>query len=568
VARWLVTASVDEGSGTLSSKQRTAAIPRFRLRAAGPQVGDQVALWRLRSGGGLVAFGTVVAAEPLDTPTVTDPYVVRLGTPSAAERRRSLDAAMPQLAVQFNDLFLDRPVALAQLEGLVPVVIRNLLTPASLTAQQWREMVRVRKVSCEPEWPAAWNIAPGSVVKRKELHTTYGGNPRAVATRSSHTPNTFLFTRYGGADDVAAAQWAEDDLLIAPGHPQWGPGVSEYNIAVLTHLRQGRPLRVFESGQRCCRYVGEFAIDQERPFEGWALTGNDHTFTHPWEQQEIRNQLEVPLFRLRPLEQRALTRDQHRVAPWGKPQRLRLELASNSQFMSSTRAHDTAAPTADSERGSSSELVHRLVSMLENDPEARRLLSRLDEAELLSTLLQQSRRREDLEQLRAVIEDPASKECELQKVLERMIWIFGAEFLATPARRSLTTRDQLDLSLIRPDGTLHGVELKLARVPRLVRKHRNHYIVGHEINEAQGQAENYLCQLDGQRDHILAELGIDCRRASMTIVIGHSAHVPGIDPNDVAEAIRIRNSGITRIRIVTYDAVLSEAERSLVLSKG
>lgn len=49
-----------------------------------------------------------------------------------------------------------------------------------------------------------------------------------------------------------------------------------------------------------------------------------------------------------------------------------------------------------------------------------------------------------------------------------MTWIFGGELLATPARRSLTTRDQLDLTLIRPDGTLHGVELKLARISRLV----------------------------------------------------------------------------------------------------
>ena len=335
---------------------------------------------------------------------------------------------------------------------------------------------------------------------------------------------------------------------------------------MLSHLRDGRPLRVFESAPGTCRYVGEFVIDQEQPLDGWGLTGAQRSVTIAG--QELIDDLEVPLFRLRPLEGRALTREQHRVAPWGKSQRLGLELVSNTQVMASAHADDAAAPAIGSERGSSSELVHRLVSLLEDDPEARRLLGKFDESQLLSTLLQQSRRREDLEQLRTVIEDPAGKERDLQKVIERMTWIFGAEFLTKPARRALTTRDQLDLSLICPDGTLHGVELKLARVPKLVRKHRSHYIVGNEINEAQGQAENYLCQLDGQRDRILAELGIDCWRASMTVVIGHSAHVPGIDPKDVAEAIRIRNSGITRIRIVTYDALLSEAERSLVLSKG
>jgi len=80
--------------------------------------------------------------------------------------------------------------------------------------------------------------------------------------------------------------------------------------------------------------------------------------------------------------------------------------------------------------------------------------------------------------------------------------------------------------------------------------------------------EHYLCRLDEQRDRMLTELGIDCQRASMAIVIGHTAHVPGIDPKEVAEGTRIRNSGITRIRIVTYNALLAEAERSLALSEG
>ena len=568
MARWLLIASTEEGSSPRRIPRESVSTVRCRIRTDGPRPGDQVALWRVRSGGGLVAFGTVVEDQSQHALTLADALDASISPPRIAGRRRRSSTTSPRLSVQFSDLFLDRPVALNLLDDLAPVVASGLPTTAgtavSLTAQQWHDLGQARTAICEPDWPAAWNIAPGRVVNRRELHTTYGGNPRVLASRSSRTPNTFLFVKQGAAADASTARWVSDELLVAPGHAQWGPEVSEYNVVVFSHLREGRPLRVFESGQGRCRYLGEFVIDQERPLDGWVLTGEQYSFSVA--DREFTNDLEVPLFRLVPLEDRALRRRDHEAAVWSAPQTLGLQLANGSYQVPSPQARRTASTAANSSPGASSELVRRLVSLLEDDPEARQLLGRLDETQLLSSLLQQSRRHEDLEQLRAVVADPTSKERDLQKVIERMLWIFGAEFLATPARRSLTTRDQLDLSLIRPDGTLHGVELKLARVPRLVRKHRSHYIVGHEINEAQGQVENYLCSLDEQRDRILAELGIDCRRASMTIVIGHAAHVPGIDPKDVAEAIRTRNSGITRIRIVTYDALLDEAERSLALS--
>jgi hypothetical protein len=145
--------------------------------------------------------------------------------------------------------------------------------------------------------------------------------------------------------------------------------------------------------------------------------------------------------------------------------------------------------------------------------------------------------------------------------------MFGGLFVGRATRRLLTVRDQLDLSLIRSDGTLHGVELKRANVPELVVEYRNHLIVGPNVNEAVGQAINYLRSLDEQRANILAELGIDCRRASMTVVIGHPRFVAGrITATEVAETIRTYNAHLTRIHVMTYQDLLDGADRSLRLS--
>jgi hypothetical protein len=148
-----------------------------------------------------------------------------------------------------------------------------------------------------------------------------------------------------------------------------------------------------------------------------------------------------------------------------------------------------------------------------------------------------------------------------------MTWIFGGEFLAGTGRRQLTVLDQLDLVLFRPDGSLHGVELKRPGILRLVKKPLNHWIVGSHVHEAVGQAESYLRELDEARDHILSRLDIDCRRASMTVVIGHRDHDQSdATSQEIDEAIRTYNSHLSRVSVTTYDNLIENAQRMLDLA--
>ena len=95
-------------------------------------------------------------------------------------------------------------------------------------------------------------------------------------------------------------------------------------------------------------------------------------------------------------------------------------------------------------------------------------------------------------------------------------------------RKELTAGDVLDIPLLRPDGSLHIVELKGANIQNLVHRYRGPgnpqavagqneevpLIVGREVHEAVGQVMNYLCRLDEGRDHILTRFKIEARRAT------------------------------------------------------
>ena len=181
----------------------------------------------------------------------------------------------------------------------------------------------------------------------------------------------------------------------------------------------------------------------------------------------------------------------------------------------------------------------------------------------LSSLIELRRHQDGLARLRAVVENPASTEPDIQRVLQAEWWVFGGRFVAPAARRSIAQLDQFDIPLIRSDGALHVVEIKQANIPRLVERHRNHLIVGPDIHQATNQTINYLRSLDEAQPLIKTTLGIDCRRAFATVVVGHPSFVSGFTEEQVSETIRTYNSHLSRIEVITYKDLLDGAERAI-----
>lgn len=169
-----------------------------------------------------------------------------------------------------------------------------------------------------------------------------------------------------------------------------------------------------------------------------------------------------------------------------------------------------------------------------------------------------------LDELQATVENPFAKERTLQRLVERAAWLFGGGYVGVSNVRSLTFDTQVDVALLRPDGVLHVVELKKANT-HLVKLHRGLPITTDEVNRAFAQVANYLRVFDENRARILDRHGIDARRATATVVIGHPMYDVGFTEKQVNEVLRIYNADRTRIEVLTYKQLIDGARRVLEL---
>jgi hypothetical protein len=182
-----------------------------------------------------------------------------------------------------------------------------------------------------------------------------------------------------------------------------------------------------------------------------------------------------------------------------------------------------------------------------------------------------SQRRELIARLRQMAADPRTTESDFQRVMGDTYWLFGGRYVGIADCRSLVPLDQHDIPLLSADGTLHIVELKGPNIPSLVRKHRNHWIVGADVHEAACQAMNYLRTLDETGAALTTihanefRVSYDMRRTFATVVIGHPAHVSnaGADKQIIEQTIRSYNAHLTRVEVITYASLLDAAERAL-----
>jgi hypothetical protein len=215
--------------------------------------------------------------------------------------------------------------------------------------------------------------------------------------------------------------------------------------------------------------------------------------------------------------------------------------------------------------------VHTLVDALFGGGEGGELVHALSQsarglAAAETAVLQQ--RRALIAQLRAMAEDPATTETDMQRVMGDSYWLFGGRYVGI-ARRNLVPLDQHDVPLVTADGTLHIVELKGPHVPHLVRPHRNHRIVGKEVHEAMSQAVNYLANLDSHGASLTTMyrdtfgLEYDMHRVFATVVIGHPEHVDGASARQVEQTLRTYNSHLSRVEVITWAMLLDAAERAL-----
>ncbi len=180
------------------------------------------------------------------------------------------------------------------------------------------------------------------------------------------------------------------------------------------------------------------------------------------------------------------------------------------------------------------------------------------------------RRRELLNRLREIIENPASTEKDVQQAIGRNYWLFGGQYQGILPRRDLMPFDQHDIPLVCSDRSIHIVELKRPGAA-LVTAHRGHLIVSTDVHQAVGQCMNYIRTIDqvGATMQTLhrSERGydFDYLRSKGTVVIGDPDRIslPNVTREMVDQTIRSYNSHLSRVQVLTYTDLIESAERTL-----
>lgn len=136
-----------------------------------------------------------------------------------------------------------------------------------------------------------WEIQPGVVVVRRDVHAQYGGRRQGGIGPSRSTPNVLLFTDpVRGRSHGYFDGWGDDGCFHYTGEGQLGDQrMVQGNQAILGHRRDGRTLRLFRVVRDGVEYLGAFEIDPDRP---WYTSEAPETNGGP-----LRT---VIMFRLRP----------------------------------------------------------------------------------------------------------------------------------------------------------------------------------------------------------------------------------------------------------------------------
>ncbi|MEU6564860.1 Shedu anti-phage system protein SduA domain-containing protein [Nocardia nova] len=524
--------------------------------------GDRVVLWRRAPVHGVVAVGSVVEQR----------WKV-----SGSEIRELVE-------VQFSNFMLSAPIALAE---LIDCGLESLVAQASdIDTGRFRQAIRSRRIllpdrsfeclmsltvdrSAPLEGPSAWSLQPGDTLDRAQVHQTYGGQRSRSACFVRHSANALVFLPVQRSEGPWSSHW-ESRVLVTPVAEQMRRVGDRVNAPVLHHVEHGSPLRVFETlDADRCRYLGEFVIDHDDPIPEW----RDTRVVEYQGGQLVQHSL--PVFRLKCLEAVLGESPELSLSTRIRNVGLRVTVVDapaphHSQQPSTNEGQLAFGGVAQGSAGLQNvdpndprAALQQLVDALGADPGCVQILSDMHQSQIVASLVQQARRQHDLDELETLVLNATTKEAALQERLEKMTWIFSGEFLSSPARRGLHVQHQMDLTLVRPDNSLHGVELKLARIANPIVRHRNGWVLGSVLSNSVGQARNYLVALDENRHQILNDLGIDTRRASITIVAGHSSFLAAeMSSSAVAETLRRNNAHDPRVRVITYDELIGNARRA------
>jgi hypothetical protein len=162
---------------------------------------------------------------------------------------------------------------------------------------------------------------------------------------------------------------------------------------------------------------------------------------------------------------------------------------------------------------------------------------------------------ESLEKLQTLIENETA-ETAFQVWFKHNTWIFGKHYVRRVSKRTIGLESQADLIYVSVDGFADLVELKksvLTSPLLLYDSSHNSFYPSSELSRALAQAMHYIQVIEDHRLQLEQLSNIPVLRPTVTIIMGRSD-----DWHDARrQHLRILNSSLVNIRVLTYDHLLA-----------
>lgn len=164
-------------------------------------------------------------------------------------------------------------------------------------------------------------------------------------------------------------------------------------------------------------------------------------------------------------------------------------------------------------------------------------------------------RRLILDDFDKLIEKKGIRETKISQFLQENFWIFGPEYVAVSAEDKLGLKSRTDFLVRKHDGFHDIIEMKLPGIKLFTKKNEREVwasTVGNAVNQMMDYLTKYSFLYLSQKE----QTGLDVFMPTGIIIVGRST-----ERNDYL--LRVSNSYLHRIEIVTYDTLVRRARANL-----
>lgn len=208
-----------------------------------------------------------------------------------------------------------------------------------------------------------------------------------------------------------------------------------------------------------------------------------------------------------------------------------------------------------------------IAALSEHSQDLRQLpeLGETNKLRMVAAAIRVAHRSNALAKLQALIADDAV-EGEFQRLLDQNWWMLGSHYIERIDRRKWTNEETIDIMLRSADSYFDIVELKRSKALLFKRDHGK-LVVSSEVSDAINQAAHYISEIERDRASLFQRYKVDLYKLKAKVLIG-SICDDEEDVEDRRASLRMLNSHLHRIEVITYDELVRIAENVVNANVG